>query len=163
MPSAHDTQSIEPGAISCWLRQMYTDVGTPLAPRPPLDSSREADVCFVGAGYTGLWTALELLRADPTRSVVLLEAQIAGYGASGRNGGAVIAQLNGSRAYWTRRGGRQAAVAMERAVQAAVDKVGAAVRREGIDCSYAKNGVIMAARSELEVERFRASVEEDRD
>jgi glycine/D-amino acid oxidase-like deaminating enzyme len=159
---AQDSPAIEPGAISFWLKQMYTDAGAPLTPRAPLTTSRAADVCIVGAGYTGLWIALEVLRADPTRAVVLLEAEIAGYGASGRNGGAVIAQLNGSRAYWEQRGGRDGAVAMERAVQGSVDEVGTAVRREGIDCAFAKNGVVMVARSDLEAERFRASIEEDR-
>lgn len=162
--SVRSTESIveDPGKISHWFDQLHPAGGTPLLRRPALEGSREADVCIVGAGYTGLWTAYELRRADPSLEVVVLEAEIAGYGASGRNGGAVIAQFNGSREYWTARGGREGTIAMERAVQATVDEIGAAVAREGIDCAFSKNGVVMVARTELEDRRFRASIEEDR-
>ncbi|MGH9043688.1 MAG: NAD(P)/FAD-dependent oxidoreductase [Acidimicrobiales bacterium] len=147
--------------ISHWWRQILEQDGDqPL--RASLNADREADVCIVGAGYTGLWTAYELLRGDPQLSVVLLDAEVAGYGASGRNGGAVIAQLNGSREFWTKRGGREGAIAMERAAQQAVVCIGEAVQREGIDCSYSANGVLMAARNELEANHFRHTVEEDR-
>lgn len=152
-----------PGRISHWFRQLHPPGGPGLTRRPPLEASREADVCIVGAGYTGLWTAYELRLADPSLEIVVLEAEVAGYGASGRNGGAVVAQLNGSRAYWAKRGGRPGAIAMERAVQDAVRQVGAAVAREKIDCAYARNGVLMVARTLLEAERFRASVLEDRE
>ncbi|CAN5183968.1 hypothetical protein BH09ACT8_BH09ACT8_11450 [soil metagenome] len=56
-------------------------------PRDPLPGDRDADVCIVGAGYTGLWTAYYLKQADPSLRIVLLEARFAGFGASGRNGG----------------------------------------------------------------------------
>ncbi|WP_233447659.1 FAD-dependent oxidoreductase, partial [Pseudomonas cedrina] len=55
-----------------------------------------ADVCIVGAGYSGLWTAYELLSASPELNVVIIDAKYPGYGASGRNGGAVIPRINGS-------------------------------------------------------------------
>ena len=61
-----------------------------------------ADVCIVGAGYTGLWTAYYLSRADPALRIVVLEASFAGYGASGRNGGWVTAELPGSRSRYAR-------------------------------------------------------------
>ena len=57
--------------------------GERLTPRRPLPGDADADVAIVGAGYTGLWTAFHLLRADPTLRVVVLEAEIAGWGASG--------------------------------------------------------------------------------
>lgn len=153
----------DPARVSHWFKQLYADGDERLVQRPALAESREADVCIVGAGYTGLWTAYALLRADPALAVVLLDAEVAGYGASGRNGGAVIAQFNGSREYWTKRGGRAGAMAMERAVRDAVAEVGAAVEREGIDCAYARNGVVMVARTPLEAQRFRATVDEDRE
>jgi glycine/D-amino acid oxidase-like deaminating enzyme len=53
----------------------------------PLSGDAEADVAIVGAGYTGLWTALELRRRDPGLRVTVLEAEHVGYGPSGRNGG----------------------------------------------------------------------------
>ncbi|MGH9171305.1 MAG: NAD(P)/FAD-dependent oxidoreductase [Acidimicrobiales bacterium] len=149
--------------VSHWFAQLDETEPDDLCRRPPLSGSRGADVCIVGAGFTGLWTAYELLRASPSLEVVVLEAEFTGYGASGRNGGAVIAQLNGSRSYWDAKGGPGAAVRMERAIQAAVDEVGRAIKREGILCGFAKGGVLVAARNELEAMRLRASVEADRD
>ncbi|MFE3059565.1 NAD(P)/FAD-dependent oxidoreductase [Nocardia sp. NPDC059239] len=149
--------------ISHWWHKMEIANGGPIAERPALEADEEADVAIVGAGYTGLYTALELLKAEPTLKVVLLDANVAGFGASGRNGGAVIAQMNGSRAFWAKQGGgRDAAGAMERAVQDAVAEVGKVIQAEGIDCGYAHNGVLMVARTPLEAERFRAGVREDR-
>ena len=56
-------------------------------PAPELDTDVNADVCIVGGGYTGLWTALQLKDAEPHLDIVLLERDICGSGASGRNGG----------------------------------------------------------------------------
>jgi glycine/D-amino acid oxidase-like deaminating enzyme len=66
---------------SFWLDR---DRGTP---RPPLRGEQPANVVIIGAGFTGLWTAIELLERDPGQRVVLCEADVVGYGASGRNGG----------------------------------------------------------------------------
>ena len=55
--------------------------------RPPLAGDLDVDVAIVGAGFTGLWTAYYLAEADPSLRIVVLEAEIAGFGASGRNGG----------------------------------------------------------------------------
>ena len=63
--------------------------------REPLRGTIEADVAIVGAGYTGLWTAYYLKRAQPSLRVVLLEAERAGFGASGRNGGWVSGFFSG--------------------------------------------------------------------
>src|SRR4051794_13500626 len=69
--------------LSLWHETTPTDWG----PRPALQDDVEADVAIVGAGYTGLWTAYYLSRADPSLRIVVLEAEVAGFGASGRNGG----------------------------------------------------------------------------
>jgi glycine/D-amino acid oxidase-like deaminating enzyme len=63
------------------------------APHPPLQETRECDLCIVGGGYTGLWAALAAKAADPDREVVLLEAGRCATGASGRNGGFLDASL----------------------------------------------------------------------
>ena len=148
------------GAVSHWLQQEQRLDRELFAARPRLSGDIEADVCIVGAGYTGLWTAYELLRRDPGMKVVLLEAEFVGYGASGRNGGAVIAQLNGSREYWDARGGAGAGVRMERAIQATVDEVGAVMAREDLG-AFVKGGVLIAARTPLEDKRLRGSVVDD--
>ena len=70
---------------SWWLEQaVATDPGEPC---PPLSGATRADVAVVGGGYTGLWTAIELLERDPSLEVVVLEADACGFGPSGRNGG----------------------------------------------------------------------------
>src|SRR5262245_17717153 len=96
---------------SLWLDAL---AGT-LTPRPSLGRDVDADVAVVGAGYTGLWTAYELSRQDPTLRIVVLEAEIAGFGASGRNGGWCSAFFAGSHAATAKRHGHDAAVALQRA------------------------------------------------
>ena len=130
--------------------------------RPPLGGSRSADVCIVGAGYTGLWTAYELARADPALDVVVLEAETAGFGASGRNGGWVLGALSGRREHWAERGGRAGAIALARAIADTVDEVGRVVAAEGIDCDFVKGGSLHVAQTPLELERVVAEVEESR-
>ncbi|KPA22214.1 Gamma-glutamylputrescine oxidoreductase [Shimia sp. SK013] len=63
----------------------YAATAEPLAPFPSFQGNRQADVCVIGGGFTGLSTALHL--AQKGYDVVLLEAQRVGFGASGRNGG----------------------------------------------------------------------------
>ncbi len=78
------------GGVSFW----YRAAGRP-APGPRLPGPRTADVCVVGAGYTGLWTAYYLKRARPDLRIVVLEREFAGFGASGRNGGWVLGRSPG--------------------------------------------------------------------
>jgi glycine/D-amino acid oxidase-like deaminating enzyme len=128
-------------------------------PRPPLPGDASADVAVVGGGYTGLWTAYYLLRADPSLRVVVLEREVAGYGASGRNGGWCSALFPVAGERLAREHGRQPALAMLRHLQRSVDEVGAVAEREGIDCHYAKGGTVVLARSGVQLERARAEVE----
>jgi FAD dependent oxidoreductase len=58
--------------------------------QPPLAGSGMADVAIVGGGFVGLWTAIRLKELDPLCDVVVLERDLAGAGASGRNGGFVL-------------------------------------------------------------------------
>jgi hypothetical protein len=60
---------------------------------PPLAGVADADLCIVGGGFTGLWAAVQAKAGDPSRDVVVLEADVVGGGASGRNGGFLIASL----------------------------------------------------------------------
>jgi hypothetical protein len=77
-------------SVSWWLES----AGDDLTPRPPLDGSIDADVAILGAGLTGLWTAFYLHRRDPSRRIVIVERDIAGFGASGRNGAWCAPDLN---------------------------------------------------------------------
>ena len=76
----------QPGdARSFWLQEAVA--ADPGEPCPPLRKRVRADVCVVGGGFAGLWTAIELLDREPSLRIALLEADICGGGASGRNGG----------------------------------------------------------------------------
>jgi glycine/D-amino acid oxidase-like deaminating enzyme len=133
-----------------------------LAPGDPLPGDVEADVAIVGAGFTGLWTAYYLSRADPGLRIVVCEQEIAGFGASGRNGGWCSALFPASLGKLERIAGRDAAIAMYRAMQETVDEVGKVAADEGIDCQWAKGGTVQLARSPTQLERARQEVEEAR-
>ena len=88
---------------------------------------------IVGAGYTGLWTAYYLAKADPSLRIVVLEAQTAGFGASGRNGGwcSALFPVSSRRLASLPGSSREAAIELHRAMQATVNEVGLVIRRRG--------------------------------
>jgi len=133
-----------------------------LEPGKPLPGDVDADVAIVGAGYTGMWTAYYLSQADPGLKIVICEREIAGFGASGRNGGWCSALFPASLGKLERMAGAGAATAMYRAMQATVDEVGRVTAAEGIDCHYAKGGTVEFARSEVQLERAAEDVAESR-
>jgi glycine/D-amino acid oxidase-like deaminating enzyme len=130
--------------------------------RPPLPGDRRADVCIVGAGFTGLWAAWYLKRARPQLDVVVLEREAAGYGASGRNGGWLSSRFEGSRERMAAVHGREAVLALQRTMQATVDEVIGVCAAEGIDADVVKHGVLRIARGDAQLGRLRAGVAEDR-
>ena len=81
----------DPRGVSFWLDSLPAEAS--LGQRPPLPGDVTADVVIVGAGYTGLWTAYYLKQIDPALRIVIVEAEFAGFGASGRNGGWLSALL----------------------------------------------------------------------
>jgi glycine/D-amino acid oxidase-like deaminating enzyme len=130
--------------------------------RPPLPGDRDADVCIVGAGYTGLWTAYYLKRADPGLRIVVLEARFAGFGASGRNGGWLSGLVPGDRNAMAKQYGRDRVVAWQRALNEAVDEVVDVAAREGIDAGIVKGGTLEIARNRAQAARLARSIEEER-
>jgi glycine/D-amino acid oxidase-like deaminating enzyme len=142
---------------SFWLDQLG-----PRPSRPALAGDREADVCIVGGGFTGLWTAYELKRADPGLVVVVLEAHQLGFGASGRNGGWVLGKISGSADAWRARGGAHAPRAMVRAIQQTVEEIGAVVAVENIECDWKHGGTVTVAQSDTQLARLRGVVEAER-
>ena len=145
--------------LSLWL----DTVPGALEPGPPLPGDRSADVAIVGAGFTGLWTAYYLSQADPGLRIALCEQEIAGFGASGRNGGWCSALFPASLAKLARMAGRPAAIAMYRAMEGTVDEVGRAAAAEAIDCHFAKGGTVQLARSPAQLDRAAAEVREARE
>jgi glycine/D-amino acid oxidase-like deaminating enzyme len=143
------------GQVSGWFDELPTT-------RPRLAGDVDADVCIVGAGYTGLWTAYYLKRADPGLRIVVLEARFAGFGASGRNGGWLSGLVPGDRHAMARQYGRDRVVAWQRALNDAVDEVIAVAACEGIDAGIVKGGTLEIARNPAQAARLAASIEDER-
>ena len=111
----------------------------------------------MGAGYTGLWTAYYLALAEPALKIAVVEAEVAGFGASGRNGGWCSALFPTSSEALARRTSRPAAEAQYAAMRASVDEVLAVTAAEDIDCHATKGGTIVLARSRAQWARARGS------
>jgi glycine/D-amino acid oxidase-like deaminating enzyme len=131
-----------------------------LPARPTLPGDRDVDIAIVGAGYTGLWTGYYLAAADPSLRIAVLEAEYAGFGASGRNGGWCSGLFPVPVSTLARRYGRDRAVAFSHTLADTVDEVGRVAAAEGIDCHYAKGGSVTLARSPAQLARARAAAAE---
>ncbi len=121
--------------------------------RPPLGGDIDTDVAIVGGGYTGLWTAYYLRRLDPTLRVTVIEREVCGFGASGRNGGWVIGELAAGIEKYAALADLPASLRLARAVFDSVDEVGRVAAAEGIECGYHKGGVIRWARNRPQAKR----------
>jgi glycine/D-amino acid oxidase-like deaminating enzyme len=141
-------------ARSLWLDQL----SEPLTPRASLPGNIDCDAAIVGAGFTGLWSAYYLKRAQPDLRVVVLEAEIAGYGPSGRNGGWASSGIAGSPSVYERRSGHDGVVRGTRETMRTVDEIGQVTAREQIDCGYVKAGMLTIATTAPQEQRLRDSV-----
>jgi glycine/D-amino acid oxidase-like deaminating enzyme len=137
------------GGISFW----YAQDGAPV-PREPLPGDSSADVCIVGGGYTGLWTAYYLKKAVPFLNITVLEAKFCGYGASGRNGGWLYNGIAGRDRY-ARLHGHDAAVRLQQAMNDTVDEVVRVAGEEKIDADIHKGGVLEVARTPAQLQRLK--------
>ena len=115
-----------------------------------------ADVVVVGGGYTGLWTAYYLLGDAPDRSVLVLEAEHVGFGASGRNGGWVSALYPVPAETLAAEHGRAAALDQAAALRESVVEIGAVCDAEGIDAGFVQGGTLMVARGPAQRDRAMA-------
>jgi glycine/D-amino acid oxidase-like deaminating enzyme len=129
---------------SWWLREALA--AEPGVPCPPLRGRTRADVGIIGGGYTGLWTAFHIKRADPGAEIVLLEADICGSGPSGRNGGfmyglwedfPVLVKLFGT----------EGAVRVGQASERAVDFAEEVFREADIDIWFRRSGHLTVSTS----------------
>ncbi|GLW96110.1 FAD-dependent oxidoreductase [Microtetraspora sp. NBRC 16547] len=145
------TDNFQNGDVSFWYRQ----IGIP-AQRAPLPGAREYDVAIVGGGYTGMWTAYYLKKAQPELRIVILEKEFAGFGASGRNGGWLSAEFAGSRERHAAARGRQAMIDLQHAMFTAVDEVIEVAASEGIDADIHKGGLLHVATNPAQDRRLRA-------
>ena len=154
----HDSRQAERaipnGGVSFW----YSSTELP-AHRAPLPGDLEADICIVGAGFTGLWTAYYLKREQPDLRIVILEKEFAGFGASGRNGGWLSSELAGSRSAYASTHGHQGVVDLLRAMRSAVDEVIEVAQAENIDADIVKDGLLHVARNSAQLGRLQESLE----
>jgi glycine/D-amino acid oxidase-like deaminating enzyme len=128
------------GGPSYW----FHAIGGLPAPRPALPGPTDVDVAIVGAGFSGLWTAYYLKRADPSLRVAIVEKHVAGYGASGRNGGWVCGALAGA-----------SDDRSQVAINATVDEIGRVLDLEGADGDYVKAGALTVATSPVQLAHLR--------
>jgi Glycine/D-amino acid oxidases (deaminating) len=130
---------------SLWLEEL----GDELSPTPPLQGELEVDVAIVGGGFVGLWTALRLRELAPDCKIAILERDICGGGASGRNGGFVMS-------WWPKisslaaQCGKEEAVRLARASQAAIGEIGEFCEQHGIDAHFRRAGWLWTATSEAQ-------------
>jgi glycine/D-amino acid oxidase-like deaminating enzyme len=142
---------------SMWLETCGDD----LTPRPAVAGDTSCDVAIVGAGFTGLWTAWHLLHNDPALRVIVIEREIAGWGASGRNGGWCSALFAASWSRVAAEHGRDAALSLRRALERTVTDVATWCETYDVDADVAVGGTLTLARGAAQVHRVRAHVDDD--
>jgi glycine/D-amino acid oxidase-like deaminating enzyme len=138
---------------SFWLETSGDD----LTPRPALARSIDVDVVILGAGYTGLWTAYYLLKANPDLKLAVVEKEIVGFGASGRNGGWCSSKFPVTPAMLEKRYGSEAARALMLAMNDSVEEVARVCEEEGIDAHFHKGGILTLARGGRHLPMLRSS------
>src|SRR5215216_7433772 len=141
-------------ARSLWLQEALASEDA--AEAPELRENVEADVCVVGGGYTGLWTALRLKELEPDASVILLDADICGGGPSGRNGGFALS-------WWpkietlAKRVGEEAHT-LVKASEAAIAEIDEFCRREEIDAHFHRGGWLWTATSHAQLGAWNGAI-----
>lgn len=125
---------------------------------PALEGEHSADVCVVGGGYTGLWTALRVKELEPTIDVCLVEADVCGGGPSGRNGGFVMT-------WWVkfpmlaRLCGTQEALRLARASTDAVVEIARFCREHAIDAHLRQDGWLWTASNRAQLGAWWAAMD----
>lgn len=150
--------------LSLWWHTLPPDLAAPLDLTASESSSIGAsvDVAIVGAGYTGLWTAYYLQAADPLLRIAIIEAEEAGFGASGRNGGWASALFPVSLSALARASSREAAIRQHRAMIDAIDELDRVRQVEGWAVDWKRGGTVVAARTPIQLQGLTAEVEEAR-
>ena len=145
--------SASAASVSFWMSQLERPR------RPAVTSDLDVDVCILGAGYTGLWSAYWLKKADPALRIAVIEKHHVGFGASGRNGGWASAELAGMDRMLADPATRDGMLRTYRHMVAAVGELGDIARTEGIDCGYARGGTVVAATRPGHVAHLRHAVD----
>lgn len=147
------------------MRTDYSDVSYWLAtygeyqPNPPLEGEEKADVAIIGGGFTGIATAYHLLKAEQTLRVCVLESEVVGFGASGRNGSFAMTVIGLGIDILALLKGKQAALEGHRYMERAVDLVGSLVEENGLDCEYFRPGFLRMATTPAYVRKIQKQIE----
>ncbi|MGA0083494.1 MAG: NAD(P)/FAD-dependent oxidoreductase, partial [Candidatus Nanopelagicales bacterium] len=131
----------------------WDSLSQPLKIRESVDSNLELDVAIIGAGYTGLWSAYYLKQNEPNLKIGLIEANVAGFGASGRNGGWCSALFPVGLEKLAKQSDRQTAIRMQKTMFETVDEVARVIEKENIDAEWQKGGSYSIARDEIQLKR----------
>ncbi|AXK36287.1 FAD-dependent oxidoreductase [Streptomyces armeniacus] len=126
----------------------------PVTPRPPLRGNADYDVCVVGGGFTGLWTAYFLKEAEPALDICVLDARHSGYGASGRADGFVTPTVGKDIQALVDQFGPERALEASRAVGRSILEIGRFTRRNRVDAEYEANDYLMVATSPAQLRRL---------
>ncbi|MDF0600758.1 FAD-binding oxidoreductase [Psychromarinibacter sp. C21-152] len=143
------------GDVSFW----YADIGGVPARRAPMQGDTRADICIVGAGYTGLWTAYYLKQADQSLDVLVVEKDFAGFGASGRNGGWLTGGFAWTHDRYRAAAGEAGVRAMVRAMNGTVDEVIRVAEAEGIDADILRTDELVYAVNDAQQRRLEDEAE----
>lgn len=147
------------------MRTDYSDVSYWLAtygayqPEPPLQGDLQADAAIIGGGFTGVATAYFLLKAEPSLKVVLLESEVIGFGASGRNGSFAMTVIGLGIDVLAMLKGKQAALEGHRYMERAVDTVGQLVEENALECDYFRPGFLRMATTPAYVKKIQKQIE----
>lgn len=143
---------------SLWLQEALGDESDEIAQRERLSGARKADVCILGGGYTGLWTAIFLKEREPTLEVAVVEADICGGGASGRNGGFALS-------WWSKLStlvkqcGEDDGLWLAEESAKAVEHLGTFSAENGFDCDFRHDGWLWVASSEVQLDTWSTTVD----
>jgi glycine/D-amino acid oxidase-like deaminating enzyme len=141
-----------------WESKSFWLGATPYQANPSLDQDIRADVAIVGAGFTGLSTAWYLRQADPSLRVVVLESDVVGYGASGRNAGFVTTKMGMGLGATALRFGKEKARQAHDFGVSAVKHLAELVEKQGIDCDYENTGELVVATNPAQVDRLQSGI-----
>ena len=127
--------------------------------RPPLEEHRETDIVIIGAGYTGLWTAIRLAETDPSLRIVVLERRTVGFGASGRNGGFAMTMVARSLHDLVRKVGPRAARRTHLAMVKTLGEIEAFCAAESIDADVTRPGLLTVSNGPEQDVRIRQDLD----
>jgi glycine/D-amino acid oxidase-like deaminating enzyme len=144
--------------LSLW----HDTAGEEFIARVPLGGDIKVDVAIVGAGFTGLWSAYHLLKLDPSLKIAIVESQIAGFGASGRNGGWASTLYPVSNARLTAESGNSAPGAIRNALLDSIDGIERFCLENNVNAHFVRGGRITVARTKVQLRRLTEEVKEDR-